>query len=313
MAISKEVTVVESLAVKKTARLSLLGFFMALPPVLVILTFIGGPILLALAFSLGFVSGPNRIVALIGQEIYPKNHWWGTFDAYKSIFHDSRFPGDLRATLEITVVATTLVIFMALGMAIYQRIIGGRLASILVALSLVPLFVPVVISAFALRTFYDGTGFFKTIFHQVGITFPTLTMTNNAVTIGVIWTSLPFAILMISSGLQSVPDALIETAQDAGAGFMRIVATIMIPLAFVPIVIATTFTAIGIMGSFTIPYFLGANQPTMLGVEISNFFGPYNRPQHSIVMAFVIFAAASGIGFFYIWANIRSAKQSGRI
>lgn len=309
----KEVAVVESLAVKKTARLSLLGFFMALPPVLVILAFIGGPILLAFAFSIGFTTGPNRIVALIGQEIYPKTHWWGTLDAYKSIFHDSRFPGDLRTTLTVTVVATILVITMALGMAIYQRIIGGRLASTLVALSLVPLFVPVVISAFALRTFYDGTGFFKTVFHYFGFNFPTLTMTSNAVVIGVIWTSLPFSILMISSGLQSVPDALIETAQDAGAGFMRIVATIMIPLAFVPIVIAITFTAIGIMGSFTIPYFLGANQPTMLGVEISNFFGPYNRPQHSVVMAFIIFAAASGIAFFYIWANIRSAKQSGRI
>ena len=313
MSKSKEVTVGDSLAVKKTARLSPLGFFMALPPVLVILFFIGGPILLAFSFTLGFTTGPNEIVALIGQEIYTKTNWWGPLEAYKSVFSDSRFPGNLKATLEITFVATTLVIVLALGMAIYQRIIGGRLATILVALSLVPLFVPVVISAFAIRTFYDGTGFFKTIFYHFGLTFPTLTMTNNAVTIGVIWTSLPFAILMISSGLQSVPDALIETAQDAGAGFMRIIATVMIPLAFVPIVIATTFTAIGIMGSFTIPYFLGANQPTMLGVEISNFFGPYNRPQHSIVMAFVIFVAASGIGFFYIWANVRSAKQSGRI
>ena len=313
MSKSKEVTVGDSLAVKKTARLSPLGFFMALPPVLVILFFIGGPILLAFSFTLGFTTGPNEIVALIGQEIYTKTNWWGTLEAYKSVFSDSRFPGNLKATLEITFVATTLVIVLALGMAIYQRIIGGRLATILVALSLVPLFVPVVISAFAIRTFYDGTGFFKTIFYHFGLTFPTLTMTNNAVTIGVIWTSLPFAILMISSGLQSVPDALIETAQDAGAGFMRIIATVIIPLAFVPIVIATTFTAIGIMGSFTIPYFLGANQPTMLGVEISNFFGPYNRPQHSIVMAFVIFVAASGIGFFYIWANVRSAKQSGRI
>lgn len=310
---SKEVSASGNLAVKKTARLSLLGFFMALPPVLVILFFIGGPILLAFSFTLGFTTGPNEIVALIGQEIYTKTNWWGTLEAYKSVFSDSRFPGNLKATIEITFIATTLVILLALGMAIYQRIIGGRLASILVALSLVPLFVPVVISAFAIRTFYDGTGFFKTIFYHFGITFPTLTMTNNAVTIGVIWTSLPFAILMISSGLQSVPDALIEAAQDAGAGFMRIIATVMIPLAFVPIVIATTFTAIGIMGSFTIPYFLGANQPTMLGVEISNFFGPYNRPQHSIVMAFVIFVAASGIGFFYIWANVRSAKQSGRI
>ena len=303
----------ESLAVVKTARLSRLGFFMALPPVLVILAFVGGPIILALGFSFGFTGGANRIVALIGQEIYPKTHWWGTLDAFKSVFNDSRFPGDLKTTLGVTSVATVIVIAMALGMAIYQRIIGGRLAAILVSLSLIPLFVPVVISAFAIRSFYDGTGFFKSLFFHFGITFPTLTMTNYAVTIGTVWTSLPFAILMISSGLQSVPDALIESAQDAGASFIRIVATIMIPLAFVPIVIATTFTAIGIMGSFTVPYFLGANQPAMLGVEIANFFGPYNRPQQSVVMAFVIFAAASVIAFFYIWANVRSAKQSGRI
>ena len=70
---SKEVTVGDSLVVKKPARLSPLGFFMALPPVLVILCFIGGPILLALAFSLGFISGPNRIVALIGQDVFAQH------------------------------------------------------------------------------------------------------------------------------------------------------------------------------------------------------------------------------------------------
>lgn len=201
---------------------------------------------------------------------------------------------------------------MALGMGIYQRIVGGKLAMIMISLSLVPLFVPVVIAAFAIRTFMMEMVFKSLLFH-FGIDFPTITMTTNAITIGTIWTSLPFAILMVSSGLQSIPDALIETAQDAGASFLRIVRTIMIPLAFVPIVIAITFTAIGIMGSFTVPYFLGANQPTMLGVEIAQFFGPYNRPQLSVVMAFVIFIAASLVAVLYVWANVRSAKQSGRI
>ncbi len=303
----------ESFAVNKTAKLSWFGFFMALPPVLVIICFVGAPILIAAGLSLGFTGGPNRIIALIGQEISTKTHWWGTLDGYKSVINDPRFGGDLRVTLGVTVVATTIVIFMALGMAIYRRVIGGRLATILVSLSLIPLFVPVVISAFAIRTFYDGTGFVKSLLTHFGIDFPTLTMTNSAIAIGTIWTSLPFAILMISSGLQAIPDALIESAQDAGASFIRIIYTIMVPLAFVPIVIATTFTAIGIMGSFTIPYFLGPNQPAMLGVEITNFFNSYNRPQQSVVMAFVIFGAASLIAIFYVWANLRSAKQSGRI
>lgn len=286
---------------------------MSLPPVLVLLGFIGVPIVLAFAFSLGHTSGPNEIISLIGQEIYEKDSWWGTLDAYRAVFQDSRFGPDLRTTLSVTFIATFLVVVMALGMGIYQRIVGGKLAMVMISLSLVPLFVPVVIAAFAIRTFYDGNGFLKSLLYHFGIDFPTITMTTNAITIGTIWTSLPFAILMVSSGLQSIPDALIETAQDAGASFFRIVRTIMIPLAFVPIVIAITFTAIGIMGSFTVPYFLGANQPTMLGVEIAQFFGPYNRPQLSVVMAFVIFIAASLVAVLYVWANVRSAKQSGRI
>ena len=308
-----EVTDTNNLAAPKAARLSTLGFFMSLPPVLVLLGFIGVPIVLAFAFSLGHTSGPNEIISLIGQEIYEKDSWWGTLDAYRAVFQDSRFGPDLRTTLSVTFIATFLVVVMALGMGISQRIVGGKLAMVMISLSLVPLFVPVVIAAFAIRTFYDGNGFLKSLLYHFGIDFPTITMTTNAITIGTIWTSLPFAILMVSSGLQSIPDALIETAQDAGASFFRIVRTIMIPLAFVPIVIAITFTAIGIMGSFTVPYFLGANQPTMLGVEIAQFFGPYNRPQLSVVMAFVIFIAASLVAVLYVWANVRSAKQSGRI
>lgn len=313
MASDKTDVVTESFEVKSTSKLSVLGFFMALPPMLLVICFVGLPVLIAFTFSLGFTSGPNRVVSIIGQEIHKKDQWWGTFDAYKDVYHDSRFPGDLRTTLLVTLTSTTLVLLMAMGIGIYQRMIGGRLAAIMTTLTLVPLFVPVVISSWAIHTFYAGDGFMRTFFSHLGIDFPTLTSTSSAIVIGTIWTSLPFAILMVTSGLQSVPDALIETAQDAGAGFFRIIRTVLIPLALTPIVIAGTFTAIGIMGSFTIPYFLGPNQPTMLGVEIANFFGAYNRPQQSIVMAFIIFASASGIALIYIWANVRSAKQSGRI
>jgi ABC-type spermidine/putrescine transport system permease subunit I len=303
----------EGFAEIKTAKLSTLGFFMALPPVLVIIVFVGLPIFVAFIFSIGYTGGPNRVISIIGQDIFQKNKWWGTPDAYLTVFRDPRFLPDLALTLVVTFLSTFVVLVMSLGMGLYQRIKGGKIASILSMLTLVPLFVPVVIAAYAIAQFYNGVGFMRTFMAQFGIEFPIITATRNAIVIGTIWTSLPFAILMITSGLQSVPNALIETAQDAGASFMRIVRTILIPLAFVPIVIAGTFTAIGIMGSFTVPLFLGPNQPTMLGVEISNFFTAYNRPQQSIVMAFIIFAAASGIAVLYIWANIRSAKQSGRI
>ena len=147
---------------------------MSLPPLLLVFVFVGLPILIGLTFSLGFTSGPNRVVSLIGQQIHRKNHWWGTLSAYQDVIHDSRFLGDLGLTIFVTALSTILVVLLALSVALYQRLIGGRKASILVTLSIVPLFVPVVISAWAIHTFYGGDGFMRSFFSQFGINFPTL-------------------------------------------------------------------------------------------------------------------------------------------
>ncbi len=298
---------------KKTSELSPLGFVMALPPILLILAFVGFPIVLALGFSLGFTGGLNSVVAAIGLNVHRAQHWWGTFEAYREVFGNPGFLADLVVTVVVTLISAIIVLFMAMGIGLYLKMRGGWLANLLSGLAVVPLFIPVVIASWAILTFYSGDGFVRSIFAQFGLQGPIWGFTIVAIIIGSIWTSLPFAVLMISSGLQGIPDAMIETARDAGAGFLRIVFSIMIPMAFVPIVIAGTFTAINIIGSFTVPYFTGPNAPNMLGVELTNYFISFNRPQQSIVMAFTVFVAASGIAAFYVWANFRSAKDSGRV
>jgi len=303
----------ESLESKRDSRLSAFGFLMALPPILLIMGVVGLPILLAFAFSLGFTGGLNSVVSIIGLDVHKATHWWGTLQAYRDVFADPQFRSDFLLTILVTLVSTIIVLFMAVGIGLYLRLKGGRLATLLAGLAVVPLFIPVVIAAWAILTFYAGNGFVRTVFAQFGLHGPTWGFTVIAIVIGSIWTSLPFAVLMVASGLQSIPDAMIETARDAGAGFLRIVYSILLPMAFVPTVIAGTFTAIGVIGSFTVPYFTGPNAPTMLGVELTNFFVSFNRPQQSVVMAFTVFIAASGIAAFYVWANFRTAKDQGRV
>ena len=303
---------VESLG-PKGPKLSKLGFVMALPPILVILTFVGFPIYTALTFSLGHTGGFNEIPALIGQDVVAKTSWWGTLDVYKIVWQQPNFVRNFVLTLIVTAVSTTTVLFLAIGIGLYQRMRGGKLSALLASLAVVPLFIPVVIAAWAIFTFYSGDGFMRSIFALIGVDFPSISFTPTAIVVGSIWTSLPFCVLMVASGMQAIPDALIESARDAGAGFFRIVISIMLPLAFISIVIAGTFTAIGVIGSFTVPYFLGPNVPTMLGVEILTYFSSYNRPQQSVVMAFFVFMSAAAIAVFYVWANFKSAKSQGRI
>jgi ABC-type spermidine/putrescine transport system permease subunit I len=294
-------------------RLSPLGFVLALPPILLVLLFVGVPVVLALGFSLGFTGGLNSVVAMIGLKVHHAENWWGTLAAYQDVFGNPQFLVDLGVTLIVTLVSTIVVLLMALGIGLYLRLRGGWLASLLSGLAVVPLFIPVVIASWAILTFYSGDGFVRSVFAQFGLEGPTWGFTIVAVVIGSVWTSLPFAVLMVSSGLQAVPDALIEAARDAGAGFVRITFSILMPMAFVPLVIAGTFTAIGVIGSYTVPYFTGPNSPTMLGVTLTSYFTSYNQPQQSVVMAFTVFLAASGIGAFYVWANFRSAKSQGRV
>jgi ABC-type sugar transport system permease subunit len=312
VALPKRATTTRAARAASARARGALGFVMALPPIIFISVFVGFPILLAFGFSIGLVGGLNSTVALIGQGVHHAASWWGTLAAYQEVFSDARFLRDLLVTIVVTIVSTIVVIFLALGIGLYLRLRGGRIAKLLSGLAIVPLFIPVVIASWSILTFYSATGFLQSVFAQFGMSFPVWSYTIIAIIIGSVWTSLPFAVLMVSSGLQSIPDGLIEAARDSGAGFVRIVISIMIPLASVPIIIATTFTAIGVIGSFTVPYFTGPTAPTMLGVAMSNYFSAFNQPQQSVVMAFVVFLIASGIAALYVWANFRSAKEAGR-
>ncbi|PPF62514.1 polyamine ABC transporter permease [Clavibacter michiganensis] len=286
---------------------------MALPPVILLALFVGVPVVLAIGFSLGHTGGLNSTIASIGLNTREATSWWGTAQAYVDVFTDPRFTRDLGVTVGVTVVSTVIVLALALGIALNLRLRGGRLASVFAGLAVVPLFIPVVIASWAILTFYSGDGFVRTVFALVGLTGPTWGYTTVAVVIGSVWTSLPFATLMAISGVQSIPDAMIEAARDAGASSFAIVTRILVPLSAIPLVIAATFTAIGVLGSFTVPYFTGPNAPSMLGVDISKYFQAFNHPQQAIVMAVVVFVLASGIAFFYVWANFRSAKKEGRV
>ena len=286
---------------------------MALPPVILLALFVGVPVVLAIGFSLGHTGGLNSTIASIGLNTREATSWWGTAQAYVDVFTDPRFTRDLGVTVGVTVVSTVIVLALALGIALNLRLRGGRLASVFAGLAVVPLFIPVVIASWAILTFYSGDGFVRTVFALVGLTGPTWGYTTVAVIIGSVWTSLPFATLMAISGVQSIPDAMIEAARDAGASSFAIVTRILVPLSAIPLVIAATFTAIGVLGSFTVPYFTGPNAPSMLGVDISKYFQAFNHPQQAIVMAVVVFVLASGIAFFYVWANFRSAKKEGRV
>jgi ABC-type spermidine/putrescine transport system permease subunit I len=286
---------------------------MVLPPVGVIAVFIGFPVVAAIAYTLGRAGGPNKVVASLGQRQFIVHHGV-TINAYRDILSNATIHRDLWATVWVTLIVTVVVVLVSWAIALYLRLTDSRVARIVSALSVIPLFIPVVIASYAMLVFYASDGFIKSVAYHLGMHgFPTLGYTLTCVALGEIWVNIPFGVLMMSSGLNGVPNNLIEAGRDAGASMPRVVWSILLPMNVIPTVIVATFTGIYVLGSFTVPYLTGPTQPNLLGPTMSNFFTAFNQPQQAEVLAIVVFVLALGIGAVYVWANVRTGKRSGAI
>lgn len=283
---------------------------MASPPVLLVVVFIGIPIVIGIGFTLGYTGGLNSIAALLAVKVFSASGWSPTVAAYANVFADARFRGDLLVTIVVTVATVAVVLVLAYAIALYARLAGNWLGRFVSGVAVIPLFIPIVIGAYSIREFYLGTGFLVSLGKLVGLHLPTLAYHTPGIVIGQIWASLPFAVLLISSGLAAVPEALMEAARDSGATQFRAVRSVMVPMTLVPTVIVVTFTAVAVMGSFTVPYMIGPAAPNMLGVTLQAYYAAYQRPQQAQVMAVVLFVLAAGIGALYVWANARQARSS---
>ena len=283
---------------------------MASPPVLVAAAFIGMPVVSAVMFTFGYSGGFNSILADIGQHEHLVTGAGGTLGAYRDVLGDPLFRQSLWATVLVTAAATAVVLVLSWGIALYLRLAGGRIGKILAGLAVVPMFIPVVIASYAILEFYSPNGFLRSLFAALGWSnAPVYGYTMVGVTFGQIWVSLPFGVLLMTSGLNAVPDALLEAARDAGASPARAVRAVLVPMAKVPTTITATFTAIGVIGSYTVPYLIGPSAPNMLGPLMTDTFESFNQPQQAEVMAVAIFLISAVIGAFYVRANLRGAKE----
>ncbi|MGH2459978.1 MAG: ABC transporter permease [Chloroflexota bacterium] len=284
-----------------------LGVLLALPPFVVLIALIVYPAVEAFLFSLGQVPTNNAAFSTGMHLVVSKTI---TFEVYRQLFASSYFLRDLEITLSVTLLAVVFVLIISYILALYVRFGTGPLPAVVRSLYLIPMFIPVVIASYALITFYVDHGILQAALVHLGLGYASPIYHQLGIVIGEVWTSIPFAVLLLGSGLDGLPQEMVEAAQDVGAGFFSILWRIVIPLNVVPAMIVVTFTFIGVLGSFTVPYLLGPNAPQMLGVAMQAYFGSYQQPQPAVAMAVITFVLAAVAGAVYVWATARSGKAA---
>jgi ABC-type spermidine/putrescine transport system permease subunit I len=288
-----------------------LGFVLAGLPFLFILIFVGFPVVQSVMYTLGFTGGPNQVVSEMAQNQVVAKHG-PTLGVYRQLWHSTSFRSDFWSTIWVTLVSVVLLLIVSWAIALYLRLSNGRLSRVVSAIYIVPMFIPGVIAGYALLTFWEQGGYVNTIANHLGDpNFPSFGHTLMGVVVGQVWTGLPFSVLMLASGLSNIPDSVMEAARDVGARLWTVCWRILLPLNILPTAIVVTFSVIGSLGAYTIPFLIGPTAPQMLGVAMTTYYGAFNEPQQAEAMAVMIFIAAAFVGSLYVWANLRLDKKAG--
>ncbi|MFB8376112.1 ABC transporter permease [Paenibacillus taichungensis] len=274
----------------KEARQSITGLAMVLPSFAILLIVVIIPIVQSFIMSLSNGSG--------GYDL----------SRYTYLFTDKGMRSNIVFTLRVTVITCVAVILISYTLAIYMRFNQGPIVNLIRKTYMIPLFIPGVIATYGLINLLGNHGWLARMLEVVGITLPRIIFDEKGIIIANLWFNIPFTTMLLSSALSGIPSSIIESAKDVGVGRLTLFTRFIFPLSYKTFLVALTFVFMGVIGSFTAPYLIGANSPQMLGVSMQQVFSVFQEREQAAAIAFFSFLLCSVLGAFYIRSMAEEEK-----
>lgn len=285
-------------AAEKTAKIDWLAYGFIAIPILSIVVFLFYP----------------AALAIVGTLFHERPAGGVGFDVSNYIFFltDTYSLANLGRTLWTTAVSLLVVIAVNLPIALYMRFTKGRLAAVIQAMALFPMFVPGIIICYALIRYLGPNGWLQGLLTFVGFShFASPITTPWGPVIGLIWDGMPMTLLILISGLSTISDASVEAARDVGAGRMRIFSAIVLPQIMHSILIVSALNFLGFFGQVLMPFMLGPTNPEMMGPFMLRTFVSVRDPLQAATQATVTFLICSLAGLAYV-RSIANRPQEER-
>ncbi|MDF2958895.1 MAG: transporter permease [Paenibacillus sp.] len=250
------------------------------------------------------------IVLSITESFKTEEGEWGLGN-YRFLFTDKAMLQNIMYTLNLTVVSSVLVLLIAYLLAIYLRFSKGWVVTWIQRLYFIPMFIPSVIATYGIINMYGNHGWLaRFLMLLTDERFPKIIFDYKGLLLTNLWFNIPFATMLLSSALAGIPNSIVESAKDVGAGRVQIFIRFIVPMSYKTLLVAATFVFMGIIGGFTAPYLIGPNAPQVLGVAMQQVFAVYQEVGVASACAVFMFVLCSFMGYFYIRSMIR--EEAGR-
>lgn len=228
----------------------------------------------------------------------PSSYWIKpdlSLAGYAGILKDGRWTV-IVSTLTKALLTSTLCLLLAYPAAYALHFLAGRrVGLVLLALMTIPFFTSYLIRSFSWRLVLGRTGVINTWLQASGLIdapLDWLLFSNFAVIVGLVASYLPFATFPLLLAMRRVDRTVLAAAQDLGAGFWRVVFTILLPLTRSGLFAGFLFVFVMVAGSSAEVQMLGGPGASVVTVMINDVMRVANYP-----LAFAISTVVLAIVF----------------
>lgn len=238
----------------------------------------------AAAWSILLLGALYFILPLVGMVEFSLSMKRGeySFEAYRVVLADPQFRATFSYSVMMALLTIVFGVLLVVPTAFWVRLKLPGLRPWIEFVTLMPLVIPAIVIVFGYIRLYNTSSWLPLTGTMLG--------TNVLLLVGYMTLSLPYMYRAVDTGLRTIDVAtLTEAAQSLGAGWVTILAQVILPNTLVAVLSGAFVTFAIVMGEFTMAALL--NRPA---------FGPYLQLMGAN-RAYEPFALAS-IAFVITWA-----------
>src|SRR5213593_2199196 len=220
-------------------------------------------------------------------------------------------------TLGVAFMAAVGSLVIAFPIAYYlARVCRERNRGLLVSLFVIPFWISFVVQVYAVRPWVRRDGYVGIVLDRIGLgsladwIFKTVGLGSPGIVVPVlIYIWLPFMILPLFTAILRIDPALIEAAQDLGAGSWKTFWNVVVPLSYNGILTGTILVFITAFGSFVEPKILAGSSGLLIGNYIQASFLEFGKLPDGAAASVVVLVPT--IVLLYVYVAYAQAPATG--
>ena len=213
------------------------------------------------------------------------------FANYQFIFSDTLYVKTFYSSLKYALLTTLICLAIGYPFAYFMARAPKHIQPTLLMLIMLPFWTSFLLRIYAWKTLLVSNGVINNMLMSLHVINTPLEMMNNSfsLTIGMVYSYLPFMILPLYANLSKLDIRYLEAAADLGTSPFKAFWIITVPLSKAGIIAGSMLVFIPAVGEYVIPELLGGPNTLMIGrVLWDEFFSNNDWPMAAAVAVVMI-------------------------